>query len=221
MRASLESLLRARKLDVTLIAPPGAADTARIDESRLAPTGVASLDAALGGGLHRGHLSDIAGAASTGRTTLAVQALAAATARGEAVALVDTCDTFDPASAAAAGVALPQLLWVRPGGGDVPRALKACSLILQAGGFGLVVLDLADVASAALRQLPSTTWMRLARIIEGSDTVALLLGADRIARSAGGVTIACDTAAAGWRGSAHRARVFSGLAAAPRVVERR
>jgi len=226
MRASLESLLRARKLDVTLIAPSGSAGTPRIDESRLAPTGVASLDAALGGGLRRGPLSDIAGAASTGRTTLAVQALAAATARGEAVALVDTCDTFDPASAAAAGVSLPQLLWVRAaslgtGPGDVSRALKACSLILQAGGFGLVVLDLADVAAAALRQLPSTTWMRLARIIEGSDTVALLLGADRIARSAGGVTIACDTAAAGWRGSAHRARVFSGLAAAPRVVERR
>jgi hypothetical protein len=218
MRAVLESLLRARKLDVTLT-PFGPAGEP-LDASRVASTGVAALDAALGGGLRRGHLSDIAGAASTGRTTFVVQALAAATGRGEAVAFVDTSDTFDPASAAALGVALPQVLWVRPAAGEgaAAIALKAFGLILQAGGFGLVVLDLADVAPAALRRLPATTWMRLARIVEGSDTAALLVGAERIARSAGGATIACETAVAGWQGMSHRARVFTGIAPAPRVV---
>jgi hypothetical protein len=219
MRAALESLLRARKLDATLT-PFGPAGEP-LDPSRVAPTGVEALDAALGGGLRRGHLSDVAGAASTGRTTVVVQALAAATARGEAVALVDASDTFDPASAAARGVALPHVLWVRPGVRDVTIALKAFSLVLQAGGFGLVVLDLADVAPDACRRLPSTTWMRLARIVEGRDTVALLVGAERLARSAGGATIACETIAAGWRGTAPRARVFTGLAAVPRVVSRR
>src|SRR5262249_45009016 len=97
MRAALESLLRARKLDVTLT--PWGAGGEPLDAGRVAPTGVETLDTALGGGLRRGHLSDVAGAPSTGRTTLVVQALAAAAARGEAVALVDTCDTFDPASA--------------------------------------------------------------------------------------------------------------------------
>ena len=218
MRAALESLLRARKLDVTL-APLGSGG-APLAPERLAPTGVDTLDAALGGGLVRGHLSEITGAVSTGRTRLMLRMLAAATARGEAVALVDASDTFDPASASAHGVALAQLLWVRPtpGAADVSRALKACALVLQAGGFGLVVFDLAEIAPAVLRRWPATTWMRLARSVEGSDTAVLLAGSERIARSAGGVTIALESASAAWQGRADRARLFAGIAAAPRVV---
>jgi RecA DNA recombination protein len=216
MRAALESLLRARKLDVTLTAAPGALAP---PPERLAPTGCWDLDAALGGGLRRGHLSEIAGASSSGRSTLAAQALAAATDRGEAVALVDTCDRFDPSSAAACGVTLSRLLWVREAS-DASRALKAFSLILQAGGFGVVVLDLADVAPAALRRFPWTTWMRIARIVEASETVALLVVGERIARSAGGVTIALGSSPARWQGTSHRARLFTGVAPAPRVVGR-
>jgi RecA DNA recombination protein len=216
MRAALESLLRAKKLDVTLTATPGALAP---PPDRLAPTGSPALDAALGGGLRRGHLSEITGVSSSGRSTLAVQAIAAATDRGEAAALVDTCDTFDPASAADRGVTLSRLLWVRETG-DASRALKAFSLILQAGGFGLVLLDLADVSSVALRRFPWTTWMRIARIVEGSDTAALLVGGERLARSAGGVTIALEPTPAAWQGATHRARVFTGVVPAPRVVTR-
>jgi hypothetical protein len=219
MRAALESLLRDRKLDVTLTVP--GAETA--PPERLAPTGVAALDAALRGGLRRGHLSEVVGAPSTGRASLIVRALAAAAERGEAVALTDAHDTFDPASAAAHGLALDQLLWVRPG--DATRALKAFSLILQAGGFGLAVLDLADVPLAVLRRCPwyrtSSTWMRLARIVEGSDTVALVVGGEHIARSSGGATLALEGTPARWQGSAHRARVFTGVQLAPRVVAAR
>ena len=219
MRAALESLLRARKLDVTLtpFGPGGESMSPVQDQGRVAPTGLESLDAALGGGLRRGHLSDVTGAPSSGRTTLVVRMLAAATARGEAVALVDACDTFDPGPAAAHGVDLTHLLWVR-GGGDATQAVKAYSLILQAGGFGLAVLDLAGVAPASLRPLPVTTWMRLARIVEGGDTAALLVGDDRLARSAAGVTIACEESSPGWQGTAHRARLFAGIASSPRVL---
>src|SRR5579872_4497123 len=104
MRAALESLLRARKLDVTLTsceAPP---------PDRVAPTGDAALDSALGGGLRRGHVSEIVGGPSSGRSTLVARLLAAATARGEATAIVDACDTWDPASAEAHGVALERVL---------------------------------------------------------------------------------------------------------------
>lgn len=217
MRAALESLLRARKLDVTLTDGPGSLGP---PPERLAPAGRAELDAALGGGLRRGHLSEVTGAPSCGRTTIVVEAMAAAASRGEAVALVDTCDTFDPASAAARGLDLSRVLWIRETG-DASRALKAFFLILQAGGFGLVVLDLADVAPAALRRFPGTTWMRIARIVEGSDTVALLAGGERIARSAGGVTIACEPSPAGWLGAAPRARILKGVEPAPRVVRAR
>ena len=217
MRAALESLLRARKLDITLTTTAPWADVPR---ERLAPTGCSDLDAALGGGLRRGHLSELAGASSSGRTTLMTRALAAATARGDVAALVDVCDTFDPASAAAQGVDLARVLWVRDTG-DPSRALKAFSLILQAGGFGLVVFDLADVPSSAVRRFPYTTWMRVARTIEGGDTVALLVGSDHIARSPGGVTIALAAAPAQWIGRAHRARLFTSLTLAPRVVSAR
>jgi hypothetical protein len=219
MRAALESLLRARKLDVTLTVPGVDAPP----PERLAPTGDAALDAALGGGLRRGHLSEIAGAPSSGRSSVVVTALAAAAGRGEAVALVDACDTFDPASAAARGLALGRLLWVRPSRSeaDATRALKAFSLILQAGGFGLVVLDLADVPPPALRRLPWTTWMRIARIVEGGETAALLVGGERIARSAGGVTIALESSPVRWQGAGPRARLFTGVVPAPRVVRAR
>ena len=75
-------------------------------------TGLAALDA-LTGGLPRGALSEIAGPASSGRTGVMLAALAQATRRQEVCALVDASDSFDPASAAAAGVDLERLLWVR------------------------------------------------------------------------------------------------------------
>jgi hypothetical protein len=218
---SLASLLRAKKLDVTLTSMSSQAPVAA---DRLASTGDADLDASLGGGLRRGHLSEIIGAPSSGRTTVMTRALAAAAERGDAVALIDACDTFDPASAAAQGLDVSHLLWVRESG-DASRALKAFSLVLQAGGFGVVVFDLADVALPALRRFPwyktTTTWMRLARIVEGSDTVALLVGSERIARSAGGVTIALESSPARWQGAASRARLFTGVRPAPRVVRAR
>lgn len=215
--AELESLLRARKLDVTLTS---AAPWTVASEEFRAATGIAAIDAALGGGLRRGHLSEITGPRSSGRTTVLCQALAAATARGEVTAVIDAMDRFDPASAAAAGVDLSRLLWVRDHG-DVGRALKAMNLVLQAGGFGIVALDLADVPPRVVRQAPYTTWIRLARVIEGSQTVALVIGAERTARSAGGVTIALDAPAPRWTGRSDRSRRLAGVELRPRVVAAR
>lgn len=217
-RAHLESLLRSRKLDVTLTT---AGARALVPAEDRAATGIARLDQQLDGGLRRGHLSEIVGARSAGRSALVCALLAAAAARGEAVALIDTCDRFDPVSAAGHGVDLAQLLWVRERG-DAGRALKALSLVLQAGHFGLVALDLTDLPASALRAFPFTTWLRLARSIEGSQTVALLLGADRLARSPGGVTITLDRPArlapVTWHGASPRARLLGPLTLRPRIV---
>jgi len=80
----------------------------------LVSSGVRELDA-LTGGLPRGCLTEACGAASSGRTSLLLAILAAATRRQEACALVDVSDSFDPASAASAGVNFERLLWVRCG----------------------------------------------------------------------------------------------------------
>jgi recombination protein RecA len=77
-------------------------------------SGIPQLDS-LTGGLARGCLTEIYGAPSSGRTSILLFALACATERGEVCALVDASDAFDPASAAAAGMEMSRLLWVRCG----------------------------------------------------------------------------------------------------------
>lgn len=79
-------------------------------------SGIREIDA-LTGGLPRGCLSEICGSASSGRTSVLLAALAAATRREEVCALVDATDALDAVSAAAAGVDLERLLWVRCGSG--------------------------------------------------------------------------------------------------------
>jgi recombination protein RecA len=96
--------------------------------------------------------------------------------------------------------------------------LKATNLVVQAGGFGIVAFDLADVPAVMIRQFPYTTWMRLSRVIEGSQTALVLIGAERIARSSGGATIALSQTAARWAGDDDRARHLTGLDVHPRVV---
>ncbi|MGZ7094683.1 MAG: hypothetical protein ACXVJ2_16805, partial [Candidatus Angelobacter sp.] len=84
-------------------------------------SGVPAIDA-LASGLPRGCLTEICGPASSGRTTLLLSALAAATRREEFCVVVDASDALDPHSAAAAGVDLNRLLWVRCGDDPPPKS---------------------------------------------------------------------------------------------------
>lgn len=204
--AVLESALRSKQLDRTLTTALAPLD--RADPSALIPTDVAALDACLRGGLPRGQLSELAGPRSSGRTTMLLRMMGAATQRGEIVALVDTHDRLDVQSATDAGIDLERLLWVR-GEGQVERSVKALNLILQAGGFGLVALDLGDASSADIRRLPYNTWLRIQRSIEGSDTACVLLGPEPIGRSAGGLTLTV-TGRSSWTGTSDRSRRLTG-----------
>jgi hypothetical protein len=241
--ARLETALRDRRLDRTLTTALPAWE--QRDDSTL-PTGVAAFDARVRGGLPRGHLSEMVGAPSSGRTTLMLQTIAASTQRGEIAALVDTFDRLDVASAADAGIDLARLLWVRgpsislgtgaampvragaavspgePAGTDaaINRALKAVNLVLQAGGFGCVVLDLGDAPPPALRRIPFTTWLRVQRIVEGRDTACLLIAPHPLARSAGGLTLSL-AARVRWTGDADRNRHLTGADINVRIVSPR
>jgi recombination protein RecA len=212
-------------------------------------SGIPALDA-LTGGLPRGCLTEICGPASSGRTTILLAALAAATRRGEYCAVIDASDALDPHSLAAAGIDLDHLLWIRCGediqqkapkstkesagapplsrilrqgrgfdfpsqgrmgfqqrkAGSSPRCegnsslekftrntrlpeyrleqvLRATDLLLESGGFGLIILDLADLPPQSARRIPLTTWFRFRRAVEHKPTILLAIEQQPIAGS--------------------------------------
>src|SRR3989475_7224001 len=165
-RADLESLLRAKRLDRTLTSALPPSSNGPHDDLTVAAIGVSPLDARLDGGFPRGQLSEVIGPRSSGRTSLLLRALAAATARGELVALIDALDRLDVASAQAASVDLDRLLWIRghvvsnPGmcrdmnQRALEQAVKGLTLVLQAGNLGPASLGLPRPPARAIRRPP-------------------------------------------------------------------
>src|ERR1041384_1143168 len=88
--------------------------------------------------LLRGSLTEFVGAQSTGKTSLTFMLLAALTQQGEICAVVDLNNAFNPRSAAASGITLENLLWVRCGG-DIEHAFKAVDNLIQPKTFGLIL----------------------------------------------------------------------------------
>ena len=134
-------------------------------------TGLAALDALLGGGWPRAALSEISGPRSSGRTAVVRAALAAAISAGESTALGDVGGTLD-ARAAVMSTKGPPLLWIRCA---PAQALKAADLVVAAGGFGTVALDLCD---ARLR-IPDAAWMRLRHAARAQGTTVLVASGAR------------------------------------------
>jgi len=185
-------------------------------------SGIPEIDM-LSDGLPRGCLTEICGPVSSGRTSVLLAVIAAATRRQEICALVDTSDAFDPQSATSAGVDFKRLLWVRccaPNSyvrtrntnredssshannaslkaaalasensrndrseSAVEQALRVTDLLLQSGGFGLVVIDLADVPFKTARRIPLTSWFRFRRAVEHTPTVLLVISQQSCAQT--------------------------------------
>lgn len=159
------------------------------------PTGVAQLDALISG-IPRGAISEFFGPPSSGRTSAMVSVLAQATAHDEVCALVDGNDAFDPASAAASGVELKRLLWVRCR--KLEQVLKATDLLLQGGGFGRVVMDLSDLPLPHLRSIPLATWFRFQRTIEKTPTALVVVSSESIVKSAAALVLRMEMQSAEW-----------------------
>ena len=158
--------------------------------------GVPEVDA-LTGGLPRGAITEIFGPASSGRTSLMLAALAHASTHDEVCALVDTSNTFDPMSATNAQMDLDRLLWVRCDG-KLEHAFKAADLLLQGGGFGLVVLDLGDVPAQQARRIISSWWYRFRRVVENKPTALVVIAADSCVRSCAAMTLEIGRESAAW-----------------------
>jgi len=274
----------------------------------LVSCGIAEVDAVLGGGLPLGGISELTGAVSSGRTTLAWATLAGITLEGGCGAYVDVSDSFDPLSASALGADLRRLLWVRAGEaatvvgssplpttvpappmiqdviqektgfgrgwchprtevigvdravsrlfgcheasgnppseprdftprcsesirrkriepivfmpqaelsrstvipaqhwhmeskpwGRLDRALRATDLLLNAGGFRVVVLDMGDVSPEYARRVPLATWYRFRLQVEKSQTLFLLLTQVACANSCATVLLHCEAPQTEW-----------------------
>ena len=179
-------------------------------EPETASTGIAEIDAAIGGGLSRGCLTEIFGPPSSGRASLLASILAQATARQETCALVDAEDAFHPASAASAGVALERLIWVRCGH-NAEHALKAADLLIQGGGFGVVALDLGDTPPETARRISLTSWFRLRRAVEHTPTVLVAVARQSNARTCASLTLECARELADWSGARFTSRLLRGV----------
>jgi recombination protein RecA len=163
------------------------------------PTGIGPLDA-LTGGFPRGAISEVLGPDSSGRTTLLHSLLAAATAREEICAYVDTDDSFDPVSAAASGVALSQVVWVRCSH-NTGHALKAADALLHSGGFGVIVLDLCQVPARTWNRIPISYWYRFRRAIETTPTILAIAERQPIAKSCASLMLDLSRKKTVWTGA--------------------
>jgi recombination protein RecA len=221
-------------------------------------TGIRAADELLHGGLPVGAISELTGAVSSGRTSLALKFVAQRTAEERACAWVDVNDAFDPESAAANGMELRRLLWVRCKNSDqwsvvsdqknrkgsdqrpvvsdqrserrdqrserrdqreeirdkregreehsaekqrrwvrpewarLERGLRATDLLLQAGGFAAIVLDLGDTAPEQATRIPLATWFRYRHAAERTQCSLLVLGQCGYAQSAAAVVLKCE-----------------------------
>ncbi|HEV2170892.1 MAG TPA: ATPase domain-containing protein [Candidatus Binatus sp.] len=155
-------------------------------KDRRLSSGLVPLDALTDGGIPRGRISEITGRAGSGKTSIAASFAAFATRRGEVAAWLDASGTFDPESMMAAGVELRRMLWASMATSRSPLVkgerlgvrsrrqsaiVKAAELVLEAGGFGLVVVDFGE----APRSLTHASALRIARAAERSGAAVIAI----------------------------------------------
>jgi hypothetical protein len=187
---------------------PAALSPQQSTHRETAATGIAAVDAMLDGGFPVGAISEVVGPESSGRTTLVLALLAQVTACGQICAWVDAGDALDPESAAASGVHLEQLLWIRccrgartqtPARGKRPRAvwthldqaLQATDLLLQAGGFAALVLDLGGVDAEQGMRIPLATWFRFRQAADRTRCCLIVMARASFAQSSAAVVLDC------------------------------
>lgn len=191
---------------------PSALTPASRTIGEVAATGIGSIDLLLNGGLPVGAISELTGPVSSGRTSIALAFLAQRTQQS-VCAWIDAKDTFDPESAAATGVSLNRLLWVRcnqtpPATAArtasiqqkqksqpwtrLDQALRATDLLLQAGGFSAIVLDLAEESIEHGRRIPLATWFRFRQAADRTRCSVLVLGKASYAQSSAAVVVECE-----------------------------
>ena len=277
------------------------------------PTGIVALDELLNGGLPQGALTELVGPECSGRTSIALSFLARVTRDERVCAWIDVSNQFDPASAAATGVDLRRLLWLRCGvtqttvkpasynfelpekylappaakkglhgggfgshprqeikglsnavgelleakaiaprcaepqprvrfnqetveptpvrvqrtvhrsrtpskpWGRMEQALRSADLLLQAGGFSAIVLDMGSLAPEFVSRVPLATWYRYRTAAERTQASILLLTQYGCAKSSADLVLQLQTA----KPICDEPTIFSGIQPRVEVLRQR
>ncbi len=152
------------------------------------PSGSLSLDAALGiGGYPKGRIIEIYGPESSGKTTLALHAIAECQKQGGRCAFIDAENAIDPQYAKALGVDIDELILSQPDSGE--QALDICEVLVKSGAIDLVVIDsvaalvpqaeldgeMGDASVGLQARLMSKAMRKLAGAMNHSNTTAIFI----------------------------------------------
>lgn len=176
-------------------------------QSSMIPTTLDAIDALLGGGLQRGKLVELVSRRASGRFSIVLSTLAAATTMGEAVALIDLGDHFDPQLAEENGIDLRRLLWVRPH--TVKEAVMSAEMV-TATGFQLVVVDV-GLHPLRGRRAPEAAWVRLARTAESHGAAMLVSSPYPLTGTACEAVLQGTISRARWIGRGKAPRLLEGI----------
>ncbi|HEX6177765.1 MAG TPA: hypothetical protein VF057_05360 [Thermoanaerobaculia bacterium] len=204
LRATLDVAIASKVTSATELIR--ALDKARRDDS--IPTTLDAFDALVGGGLRRGKIIEIVSRRASGRFSVAMSALVAATSMGEAAALVDLGDNLDPQIAEANGVDLKRLLWVRPH--TMKQAVMAAEMLI-ATGFQLIVLDAGVHPIRGKRRAPDAAWVRLARAAESHGAAMLVSSPFPLTGTMSEGVVRAARARAKWLGDGKSPRLLAGF----------
>ncbi len=171
------------------------------EESKLGKLELKQLKSFFPNGLERGAIVEVCGPKSSGRTSTSLYILAESISKGEVCACIDLNNQFHPASLAQTGISLDQLSWVRCNG-NTEHAMRSADMLLHAGGFGVVLLDLCGAQIQTLNRIPVSYWFRFQRAIEHTPTILLVCGEYTQARSCSRHSLSIKPAKFHWKGEA-------------------
>ncbi|MDX1387443.1 MAG: recombinase RecA [bacterium] len=171
----------------------GEEDGAQADPNQVIPTGSISLDIALGiGGFPRGRIVEIYGPESSGKTTLALQAMAQAQKKGGVCAIVDAEHALDVQYAKKLGVKTEDLLLSQPDSGE--QALEIAEALVRSNAIDVVVVDsvaalvprselegeMGDAQMGSQARLMSQALRKLTALINKSSTLLIFINQIRM-----------------------------------------
>jgi recombination protein RecA len=216
--SSAASILRAQIETVLQNRIPGALSMRSAIEPERIPTGIKELEERLVG-IPRGCLTEICGLPSSGRTTLMLSLIRQVTQHGECCALIDTSSAFNPLSANANGINLMRLLCVQctephPKLTPLEKALQATDWLIHAGGFGMIVLDLADLPPVTAQKIPMAWWYRFRNAVASTSAALVVLEQHPFAKTCASQVITMQAGDSDWiptHGERQNPRLLTGF----------